>query len=96
MSTMNTYGHQAMAHWQKARAAEFGRIADPTAFFSQLGSEIAVEVERRRTERERTTEAGQSEDFLANLASLNSASSVIDEVMREMVFNLPEETADLS
>jgi hypothetical protein len=90
MMTMNQYGAQAKTHWQTHRAAEYAELTDPTAFFTDLGNRIAAEVSRRRDEMEKTTGAGQSDSFLANLGSLNETqTSVTGEVMREMAFTEP-------
>jgi hypothetical protein len=88
--SMNHYGARARRHWQTHRPQEYGQITDPETFFSDLGNRIATEIDRRRTEQERSTGAGDSQDFLANLQSLNStAISVEDEVLREMAFTEP-------
>ncbi|WP_139190510.1 hypothetical protein [Actinokineospora iranica] len=69
---MSIYGHRAMAHWKRARAAESALVEDPTGFVTRLGQEIGAEVERRRHNLEMATGAGQSEGFLVDLAALNS------------------------
>jgi len=86
---MNHYGAQAQKHWKQRRSAEYAQIEDPERYFTDLGNQIATEIERRRNTAELQTGAGQSTDFLANLQSLNSAASVADEVMREMAFTEP-------
>jgi hypothetical protein len=86
---MNHYGAQAQTYWQQHRAAEYAQIEDPERYFTDLGNQIATEIERRRNTAEQQTGAGQSTDFLANLQSLNAAASVTDEVMREMAFTEP-------
>jgi len=90
MTTMNQYGAQAQNHWKTHRAAEYAELMDPTAFFTDLGSRIAAEISRRRDEMEKTTGAGQSDSFLANLGGLNETQmSVTDDVMRAMAFTEP-------
>ncbi|SFQ31123.1 hypothetical protein SAMN05421854_110220 [Amycolatopsis rubida] len=87
---MNHYGAQTQEHWRKHRAAEYAQIEDPATFFTAKGKEIAAEIERRTNEAEQQQQAGQSTDFMANLASLNNVSTTVrDEVMREMAFTEP-------
>jgi hypothetical protein len=88
--TMNQYGAQAQQHWSQYRAAEYAQIEDPNRFFTQLGEQIAAEIDLRCANLERATGAGQSESFLANLGSLNNVrASVEGEVLREMAFTEP-------
>ncbi|WP_158688141.1 MULTISPECIES: hypothetical protein [Actinomycetes] len=88
--TMNHYGAQTQEHWRKHRAAEYAQIENPTKFFTDLGDRIAAEIERRTNEAEQQQQAGQSTDFMANLASLNNVSTTVrDDVLREMAFTEP-------
>ncbi|MEU3628662.1 hypothetical protein [Amycolatopsis coloradensis] len=91
--TMNQFGADAEKHWKGIRAEEYALIEDPTRYFTELGERIAAEIERRTNEQERQQKAGQSEDFMANLAGLNNvAMTVRDDVMREMAFTEPGTT----
>lgn len=90
MTTMNHYGAQALKHWQTHRPRELAQIEDQTRYFTDLGDRIAAEINRRRNAAEHQSQAGQTLEFLANLQSLNAASSVADEVMRELVYDLEE------
>jgi hypothetical protein len=88
--TMNQYGAQAQEHWRVHRATEYAQIQDPTRFFTDLGEQIATEIDRRCGDLERASGAGQSESFLANLGSLNNVRhSMEGEVLREMAFTEP-------
>jgi hypothetical protein len=88
--TMNQYGVLAQKHWTVHRAAEYAQLEDPTRFFTDLGKQIAAEIDLRCSNLERATGAGQSESFLANLGSLNNVRhSVEGEVLREMAFTEP-------
>jgi hypothetical protein len=80
----------ALRHWKQYRKQELAQVENQERFFTQLGEQIAAEIDRRRHAAEQQSGAGQSTDFLANLQSLNSASiPVVDEVMREMAFTEP-------
>ncbi|MFJ8966674.1 hypothetical protein ACIRG5_45495 [Lentzea sp. NPDC102401] len=89
--TMNQYGARAQDHWRVHRAAEYAQLEDPTRFFTDLGKQIAAEIDLRCSTLERTSGAGQSESFLDNLGSLNNVRhSVEGEVLREMAFTEPD------
>jgi hypothetical protein len=88
-ATMNHYGALAQRHWQRDRAAEYALIQDPESYFTELGTRISAEIARRRNA-DRSTEAAQSTDFLANLGALNrSRAPIVDDVLREMAFTQP-------
>lgn len=90
-STMNRYGALARTHWQNQRARDYSRIEDPERYFTALGAQIAKEIGFRRDLEEQQTGAGQTTDFLANLGALNRSQTTIeDDVMREMVYDLTE------
>ncbi len=91
VSAMNNYGALAQKHWETQRPSDYGQISDRETFFTQLGAQIAAEIERRRNQDERETGAGQTTNFLANLNALTLSQTTIEAaVMREMVYDLPE------
>ncbi|MEU5193570.1 hypothetical protein AB0G86_05825 [Streptomyces scabiei] len=86
---MNHYGAQMMRHWQSERLREYQEIEDPEVHFSQLGEEIAEEVESRARTLAGTTPP--QEGYLARLQRLNTARLDAEgEVVREYL--LPETT----
>jgi hypothetical protein len=91
---MNKYGALAHKHWQQYRPQEYQQIEDPQAYFTDLGAQISQEIGRRRDQDEQQTGAGQTTDYLANLAALNRGQTTIeDDVLREMVYDLVESPA---
>ena len=42
---MNRYGQQAMKHWHDTRPGQMRDLADPEAFFTQMGEDLAQAVE---------------------------------------------------
>ncbi|MEU6070599.1 hypothetical protein ABZ864_40710 [Streptomyces sp. NPDC047082] len=87
---MNHYGAQMMRHWQSERRREYLEIADPEQHFTQLGMEIAEEVESRA--RNLAGTAPPHEGYLARLQRLNTARLEAEgEVVRGYL--LPETTA---
>ena len=85
--TMNHYGALALRHWQRARADELVMIEDPDRFFTELGQQVAAEVDRRS----HALQGPTSEDYLANLGMLNEARATAEgDVLREMVFTEAE------
>jgi hypothetical protein len=44
-TTVNRYGQQAMQHWQDARADQVRDLADPEAFFTQMGEDLEQAIE---------------------------------------------------
>jgi hypothetical protein len=86
---MNHYGAMALRHWENLRPQELATIEDPQQFFSELGEQVAAEVQRRAT----ALEGSVGEDYLANLGMLTEARTTAEaEVLREMVFTEPETT----
>ena len=84
---MNHYGALALQHWQRTRAAELATIEDPQRFFTELGEQVAAEIDHRS----QALEGQLGGDFLANLGMLNEARATAEnEVLRELVFTEPE------
>ncbi|GLI00909.1 hypothetical protein Pa4123_61850 [Phytohabitans aurantiacus] len=42
---MNRYGQQAMRHWQDTRPDQMRELADPEAFFTQMGEDLEQAIE---------------------------------------------------
>ena len=87
---MNHYGALALRHWESTRARELAQLEDPQRFFTELGEQVAAEIQRRA----QALEGPMSEDFLANLGMLNEARATAEsDVLRELVFTEPEPTS---
>ncbi len=43
---MNRYGQQAMQHWQDTRPGQVRDLADPEAFFTQMGEDLEQAIEQ--------------------------------------------------
>ena len=41
---MNQYGRRAQTHWQRYLPSQFAEIADPEAFFEEMGSDLASQI----------------------------------------------------
>ena len=88
---MNHYGALAWQHWQRARTRELATISDPHRFFTDLGEQVAAEVQRRSQALE--TPTGQ--DYLANLRMLTQARATAEsDVLRELIFTDPQEQTE--
>ena len=89
---MNHYGVQMMGHWQTERPLEYREIEDPQEHFTQLGEEIAEQVELRARSLAGSAPAG--EGYLARLQRLNTARLEAEgEVVREHLLpELPQAT----
>jgi hypothetical protein len=75
-------------HWEQERLTEYQEIEDPEGFFSQMGEEIASDVEQRA--RSLAGEGPAGEGYLARLQRLNTARLEAEAaVVREYL--LPEE-----
>jgi hypothetical protein len=42
---VNRYGQQAMQHWQNTRPEQLRDLADPEAFFTQMGEDLEQAIE---------------------------------------------------
>jgi hypothetical protein len=81
---MNRYGYQAMRHWMQFDPARYAAIADPEAFFTQLGEEVMQEIETRSRALEGQDRPGET--YLEKVGRLNMARFTAEgEVLREMV-----------
>ncbi|MFE0775837.1 hypothetical protein [Streptomyces sp. NPDC058861] len=79
---MNHFGAQIMRHWQTERLGEYQELRNPAEYFTQLGEEIAEQVEMRA--RSMAGTAPPKEGYLERLQRLNSARlGAEDEVVRE-------------
>jgi len=86
---MNHYGAQMMRHTQTERPLEYQELADPQEHFTQLGEEIAEQVEMRA--RSVAGAAPPQEGYLARLQRLNTAQMQAEgEVVREHLLPEPE------
>lgn len=84
---MNEFGDLVQRHWERERPTELATIEDPQAYFTQVGEEIAAEIQRRVDAEEHHTQDEISEDYLANLAHLTTLrarieTEVLDEYLR--------------
>ena len=81
---MNRYGRQAMQHWTQVDPERVAAIADPEAFFTQLGEEVMHEIQTRTRALE--GHDAPSESYLEKVARLNTARFTAEgEVLRELV-----------
>ena len=88
---MNRYGEQAMEHWKENRPRAYRELEDPQEFFTDLGEEIAQEVETRA--RDLAGKEPEGEGYLQRLQRLNTARLEAEgAVLRERV--LLEEEPD--
>jgi hypothetical protein len=81
---MNRYGRQAIQHWTQVDPERVAAIAEPEAFFTQLGEEVMQQIDVRA----RALEGHDppSESYLEKVARLNMARFTAEgEVLREMV-----------
>ncbi|WP_336159946.1 hypothetical protein [Amycolatopsis sp. VC5-11] len=91
---MNFYGILASQHWETYRPRELAEIEDPEAHFTDLGMEISAEIDRRTNAEQQRSGLGTSADFLANLqARTATRQRIVEEVLREMVFEIEETPA---
>lgn len=87
---MNHFGAQMMRHWQAERLLEYQELEEPEKYFTQLGEEIAEQVETRA--RSMAGAAPPKEGYLDRLQRLNSARLGAEgEVVREYLLQEPEQ-----
>lgn len=87
---MNEYGAAALAYWQTDLPTRFSTLPAPEVFFTDLGEQVADQIEATWTEMDRTVphEVG----YLPRVGQLeNSKMRAREIVMAEMVY-LPSET----
>lgn len=90
---MNSYGREAQEYWQKHRPRAYQAIEDPETFFTNVGEEIAAQVEQATLRLQGTDPEG--EGYLEKVARLNSARITAEElVKREILFLPPEPSTD--
>ena len=81
---MNQYGSQALRYWKEYLPERYAQIEDPTEFFTNLGAEMAQQVDELSW-----AIAGQDppgESYLEKVGRLNHARlAAEEEVMREML-----------
>ena len=81
---MNRYGRQAMQHWTQVDPERVAAIANPEAFFTQLGEEVMQQIDVRARALEEQDPSGES--YLEKVGRLNMARFTAEgEVLREMV-----------
>lgn len=81
---MNRFGQMAMTHWRRFAPTRYGRILDPTAFFTRLGIEVEQEISAMTEQILGSTPS--TEDYLRNLARYTEARRTAEsEIVREMV-----------
>jgi hypothetical protein len=86
---MNHYGTIAQQHWQKFLPTRYSQIADPAAFFTQLGQEVQAQITDLTEEIVRSTP--EQTQYLRNLGRWNEARTTAEEtVLTERVL-LPAE-----
>lgn len=78
---MNKYGRHAMEAWKMIVPVEYERLENPMEFFTQLGEEAAIQVER--LEREIAGPDTPGESYLQKVGRLNAARSQAEEIVRE-------------
>lgn len=89
VSGMNRYGQQAMAHWQQFLPRSIARISSPTEFFSELGQQVADEIDTLADQI--AGPARPQETYLQTLGRLREARlSAESTVLREQVLLAPE------
>lgn len=85
---MNRYGAQLMTHWKRERQPEFAELTDPEAYFSQMGEDIAEEIERLH--RTLAGKGPQGEGYLARVGRLRTARSEAEStVLRTYLLESP-------
>ncbi|MFD6504180.1 hypothetical protein [Streptomyces goshikiensis] len=85
---MNHFGAQMMRHWQAERPLAYQDLEEPEKYFTQLGKEIAEQVETRA--RSMAGAAPPQEGYLERLQRLNSARLGAEgEVVREYLLQEP-------
>jgi hypothetical protein len=72
---VNQYGAIAQHHWKRWRPASYAAIADPTAYFTDLGEQAAAEIPRLWAQMRAQARNPPGEDYLAGVARLNALRS---------------------
>jgi len=88
---MNHYGARLMTHWKTERPQAYRELVDPEQFFTQLGEEVAEQIEERA--RSLAAASPPGEQYLERLQRLNTARLEAEgEVMREQLQLAVDET----
>ncbi|GGT56436.1 hypothetical protein GCM10010271_70370 [Streptomyces kurssanovii] len=87
---MNHHGAQMMRHWEAERPSEFAELEEVEEHFTQMGEEIAEQVELRA--RGLVGTVPPEEGYLARLQRLNTARLAAEgDVVREFLMTeLPQ------
>jgi hypothetical protein len=81
---MNQYGRQALRHWKQNLPQRYAQIPDPDLFFSDLGEQMAQQVEQLSDAIAGLDPPG--EGYLSKVGRLNQARLAAEEqVVREML-----------
>jgi hypothetical protein len=76
---VNWYGATAMRHWARWLPRAYAGISDPQAFFTELGEEVAAQVEELADDLAGEDRPG--EGYLVRVARLFTARMVAEEVI---------------
>lgn len=88
---MNQYGQMAMRHWQTNAPERFAAIADPDAFFTDLGEQAEEQISDLQTQL-----AGpdpSNEEYLAKVGRLTAAKSQAEEAVLSDLVWISSETS---
>ena len=89
----NPYGVMAWEHMARHLPDRFAQIPDPTAYFADLGEQIAEEIEETQTALAGSSTPG--EDYFATLGRMRMAQLMAEEkVLSELAFLTPTEDPD--
>ncbi|OJX65525.1 MAG: hypothetical protein BGO95_10715 [Micrococcales bacterium 73-13] len=77
---MNSFGRQAMAHWQEHLPAAYRQIADPEMFFTRAGEEMLTQVDELTRHLAGPDLPG--EDYLDKVARVNRARMEAEEIAK--------------
>jgi len=93
----NRYGRMAREHMARYLPRQYEQVLDPTAYFSDLGEQVAHRVEElaRTLGANATTSSSEEESYLDHRGSMNMARLRAEElVLAEMVLLPPETDPD--
>jgi hypothetical protein len=78
---VNEYGSIAQRHWQRWRPARYAAIADPDAYFTDLGEQLAQEVADLWARMRAQAGNPPGEDYVARVGRLNALRKQAEEVV---------------
>jgi hypothetical protein len=87
---MNQYGQRAQVHWQTYLPSQYAEIADPEAFFEEMGSDLADQILDLADEIAGPDQ--RDEGYMGKLGRLNRARLEAEHTV--MAEALPEPEAD--